>query len=101
MKVGDLKGHELAIRGACALYACTYIFMIWRFPKIRGTFLGVPMLRTIVFGALLGVPLFLGSYHMGLFSSPINEAHGLCFARFSSNSMPFHSSEKHAKADRT
>ena len=26
------------------------------FPKIRGTFLGVPITRTIVFGVSIGVP---------------------------------------------
>ena len=26
-----------------------YIRIIWRFPKIRGTFLEVPIIRTIVF----------------------------------------------------
>ena len=30
----------------------------WEFPKIRGTFLSVPILKTIVFGALHWVPLF-------------------------------------------
>ena len=28
------------------------------FPKIRGTFLGVPVIRTMVFGGLHGGPLF-------------------------------------------
>ena len=30
----------------------------WGFPKIRGTILGVPIIRTIVFGGLYWVPLF-------------------------------------------
>ena len=30
----------------------------WEFPKIRGTFLGVPIIRIIVFGVYIGVPLF-------------------------------------------
>ena len=29
---------------------------IWRFPKIGGTFLGVPLIRTIVLESLLGSP---------------------------------------------
>ena len=33
-------------------------YIIWGFPKIRGTFLGVPIVRTIVFGGLYWVPLF-------------------------------------------
>ena len=32
--------------------------LIWGFPKIRGTILGVPIIRTIVFGGLYWVPLF-------------------------------------------
>ena len=40
---------------------------IWEFPKIRGTFLGVPITRTIVtivFWGLYWGPLILGNYHM-------------------------------------
>ena len=33
---------------------------MWEFPKIRGTILGVPILRTIVFWALFGVSPILG-----------------------------------------
>ena len=37
----------------------------WGFPKIRGTVLGVPIIRTIVFlGLYWGSRLFLGEYHM-------------------------------------
>ena len=32
--------------------------VIWGFPKIRGTFLGVPIIRIIVFLGLLGSPYF-------------------------------------------
>ena len=35
------------------------------FPKIRGSLLGVPTIRTIVFGGLYWGPLILGSYHVG------------------------------------
>ena len=31
---------------------------IWGVPKIRGTFLGVPIIRTVVFGGLYWGPLF-------------------------------------------
>ena len=32
---------------------------MWGFPKIRGTILGVPIIRTIIFwGLIMGVPLF-------------------------------------------
>ena len=34
---------------------------IWGFPKIRGTFLGVPIIRTIVFWGLYGGPPVLGN----------------------------------------
>ena len=37
---------------------------IWGFPKIRGTFLGVPIIRIIVFwGLYWGLPI-LGNYHI-------------------------------------
>ena len=32
--------------------------MIWGFPKIRGTFLGVPIMRTSTLGSILGYPNF-------------------------------------------
>ena len=35
----------------------------WGFPKIRGTFLGVPIIRIIVFWGLDWGPLILGKYH--------------------------------------
>ena len=34
------------------------------FPKIRGTFLGFPITRTIVFWGLYWGPLILGNYHI-------------------------------------
>ena len=37
---------------------------IWVFPKNRGTFLGVPIIRTIVFLGLYWGPLVLGNYHI-------------------------------------
>ena len=36
---------------------------IWGFPKIRGTILGVPIIRTMVFGDLYWGPLLTGNYH--------------------------------------
>ena len=38
--------------------------VIWGFPKIRGTLLGVPIIRTTVFGGLYWGPLILGNYHL-------------------------------------
>ena len=34
--------------------------------KIRGTYLGVPIIRTTVFWGLYWGPLILGNYHLGL-----------------------------------
>ena len=43
-------------------------FRVWglglRVPKIRGTLLGVPRMRTIVFWGLYWGPLILGNYHL-------------------------------------
>ena len=39
--------------------------LIWEFPKIRGTFLGVPILRIIVYWGLYWGTLILGKYHLG------------------------------------
>ena len=41
-----------------------------RFPKIRGTLLGVPIIRTIVFWGLYWGPLILGNYHTSWKGSP-------------------------------
>ena len=38
-------------------YLC---FLEWGFPKIRGTILGVPIIRTIVYWGLYWGPLLLG-----------------------------------------
>ena len=37
---------------------------VWRFPKIRGTFLGVPIIRIIIFWGLDWGPPILGNYHL-------------------------------------
>ena len=36
---------------------------IWGFPKIRGTFWGVPIIRIILYWGLFWGPLILGNYH--------------------------------------
>ena len=36
----------------------------WGFPKIRGTILGVPIIKTIVFWVLYWGPLILGNYQI-------------------------------------
>ena len=38
---------------------------IQRFPKIRGTFLGAPVIRILVFWGLYWGPPILGNYHTG------------------------------------
>ena len=42
-------------------------YEIWGFPTIRGTFLGVPIIRTIAYRGLYWGPLILGNYHLGPF----------------------------------
>ena len=38
----------------------------WRFPKLRGTFLGAPIVRTVVFwGLYWALPIFLNSFEGG------------------------------------
>ena len=37
---------------------------IWGFPKITGTLLGVPIIRTIIFWGLYWGSLILGNYHI-------------------------------------
>ena len=44
------------------------ILIIWGFPIIRGTLLGLPILRIIVFWGLYWGPLILGNYHMVIYS---------------------------------
>ena len=58
MKQSLRKRHPLARRVHGA------IWYIWGFPKIRGTILGVPMTRTIVFLGLYWGPLILGNYNI-------------------------------------
>ena len=36
----------------------------WWFPKIGDTFLGVPIIRTIIFGSLYWGSPILGKYHI-------------------------------------
>ena len=43
---------------------------IWGFPKIRVTFLGVPIIRIIVFSGLYWGSLVLGNYHIILLVQP-------------------------------
>ena len=39
--------------------------LMWGFPKIRGTFLGFPIIRMLVFWGLYWGTLILGNYHVG------------------------------------
>ena len=40
---------------------------IWGFPKIRGTILGVSIIRIILYWGLYSGPFILGNYHIGLY----------------------------------
>ena len=44
----------------------TKAILMWGFPKIGGTFLGVSVIRTIVFGGLYRGPLILGNYPVNI-----------------------------------
>ena len=48
------------------------LLLIWGFPEIRGTTLGVPIMRTIVFLGLYWGPLNLGNYHINQLASPFD-----------------------------
>ena len=48
------------------VWASFYNPGIWGSPKIRGTFLGVTIIRTIVFWGVYWGPLILENYHMVL-----------------------------------
>ena len=39
---------------------------MWGFPKIRGTLLGIPIVRTIVFWGLYWDSPILGNYHVDI-----------------------------------
>ena len=42
----------------------TFPEKMWGFPEIRGTFLGIPIIRIIVFGSLYWGSSILGNYHV-------------------------------------
>ena len=53
--------------GPAHLLACHWAIVagiIWEFPKIRGTFLGVPMTRVFVYWDLYWGPPIYGNYHI-------------------------------------
>ena len=45
-------------------YSGSCRMVMWGFPKIRGTLLGVPIIRIIVFWGLHWGPPILGNYHV-------------------------------------
>ena len=55
---------EGAVRGFRV--SCSTLRNMWVAPKIRDTFLEVPIIRTIVFWSLYWGPLILGNYHVAL-----------------------------------
>ena len=48
----EVKDCKLPDAKAIQRYMQSFREVIWGFPKIRGTFLGVPIIRTIVSGGL-------------------------------------------------
>ena len=47
---------------------------IWGFPNIRGTFLGVPIIRTTVYWGLHWGPPILGNYHLEVCGSELSSS---------------------------
>ena len=45
-------------------FVSTFSEKMWGFPKIRGTFLGIPIIRIIVFGGLYWGSSILGNCHV-------------------------------------
>ena len=65
----EALGIVMLYFGSCPLPATSYNRgnikgYIWECLKIEGTFLGVPIIRTIVFWGLYWGPLILGNYHI-------------------------------------
>ena len=60
---GTLNPLEVRERMASG---CRELMTIWGFPKIRGTILGVPILRIIVYWGLYWSTLILGNDHIDL-----------------------------------
>ena len=57
-------GAERMTAGRLFLSCFSVRMSKWGFPKIRGTLLGVPIIRIIVFGGLYWGPLILGNYQV-------------------------------------
>ena len=63
--MAQAKKEELLDSVALRELKLTYHKMgIWRFPKIRGTLLGIPIIRNILFWGLYWGPLISGNYHI-------------------------------------
>ena len=65
---GAVAQHGLEALGSAQ--SSHYVFQVRKIqgvPKIRGTFLGVLITRTVVFGGLYRGPPICGSYHLGAF----------------------------------
>ena len=62
--VGTITVGTLPVRkSSCKRVPVCSWGTMWGFPKIRGTILGVPIIRTIVLSGLYWGPLNLGNYH--------------------------------------
>ena len=57
MRGGALPGHLMQVCGEVDDPGKVHGQRIWWFPKIRGTLLGAPIIKTILFGGLYWGPL--------------------------------------------
>ena len=53
--------HRVRKELVFCIWSC---YAIWGFPKIRGTILGVRIIRIIIYWGLYWGPLILGNYHI-------------------------------------
>ena len=68
-----LKPHftlKEVYRGYIGIMEKTMETTIWDLLKIRGTFLGIPIVRTIIFWGLYWGPPILGNYNIGFTLNP-------------------------------
>ena len=68
VQASTVRWASTLIRGRL-LFGIFGFFPEWGFPKIRGTILGVPIIRTIIFWGLYWGPLILGNYQMSFAAS--------------------------------
>ena len=57
------RNYKAQMESAAYAQDSKHAKLIWGVPKIRGTILGVPIIRIIIFWGLYWGPLLLGNYH--------------------------------------